>query len=174
MKQSFVKQFVMLLLLSLCSLAAPAQEVKYNYDRDANFASYKTFQWDESGTGAGDPLRDRDIRRAIEDQLAQKGLRKVESGADLRVSYQTALDREKQIDAFTMGPRWSGMGRATTSTVEVGTLVLSLYDSNKRVLVWRGGVSKTLNVSKDPDKNYKNLEKAVAKLLKNYPPKSER
>jgi hypothetical protein len=39
--------------------------------------------------------------------------------------------------------------------------------------VWRGSVSKTLNINKDPDKNYQNLEKAVGKLLKKYPPKSE-
>jgi len=39
-------------------------------------------------------------------------------------------------------------------------------------LVWRGSVSKTLNPSKDPEKNYKHLEKAVVKLLKNYPPTS--
>jgi Domain of unknown function (DUF4136) len=173
MKQSFLK-YVMLLSISLGCIAASAQEVKYNYDREANFASYKTYQWDQVGGVASDPLRDRDIRRAIEEQLALKGLLKVESGGDLRVSYQTQLDREKQIEGFTMAPRWSGMGRAMTSTVEVGTLVLSLYDSNKQLLVWRGGVSKTLNVSKDPDKNYRDLEKAVNRLLKNYPPRSER
>jgi hypothetical protein len=34
-----------------------------------------------------------------------------------------------------------------------------------------GGVaSKTLNIHKDPAKNYRNLEKAMAKLFNNYPP----
>ena len=37
-------------------------------------------------------------------------------------------------------------------------------------LVWRGLASKTLDMSKDPDKNYRTLEKAMAKLFKNYPP----
>ena len=37
-------------------------------------------------------------------------------------------------------------------------------------LVWRGVASKTLDLSTDPDKNYRTLEKAVAKLFKNYPP----
>jgi hypothetical protein len=70
-----------------------------------------------------------------------------------------------------MGPRRSGLVRANTSTIEVGTLVVNLYDPAKKQLVWHGTVSKTLSVSKDPDKNYKNLQKAVAKLLRNYPPK---
>jgi hypothetical protein len=40
--------------------------------------------------------------------------------------------------------------------------------------VWRGSASKTLNIQRDPDKNYRNLEKAVAKLFKNssFPPGS--
>jgi hypothetical protein len=41
-------------------------------------------------------------------------------------------------------------------------------------LVWRGSASKTLDINEDPDKNYRNLEKAVAKLFKNYPPDSRK
>jgi hypothetical protein len=39
--------------------------------------------------------------------------------------------------------------------------------------VWyqpRALASKTLDMSKDPDKNYRTLENAMAKLFKNYPP----
>jgi hypothetical protein len=153
---------------------ALAQDVKYNYDRDANFVSYKSYQWADTRRHARDPLVDQDIRRAIDSQLAQKGLQKVDSNADLQIEYLTAIDREKQLDGWTMGPRWNGMGHATTSTVEVGTLLVNFYDSSRKHLVWRGTVSKTLNISKDPDKNYKNLEKAVGKLLKHYPPKPEK
>jgi len=31
-------------------------------------------------------------------------------------------------------------------------------------LVWRGWVSRTLDISNDPDKNYRNLQKATGKL----------
>src|SRR5262249_5502428 len=139
----------------------------------ADFAAYKTYQWAESKKAVNDPLLDQDIRRAIEAKLSQKGLQKVESGADLTVAYETALSREKQFDGWGMGPRWSGMGRVNTSTVEIGTLVFSVYDPAKKQLLWRGSVSKTLNPQKDPDKSYKNLEKAVAKLLRNYPPNAK-
>jgi hypothetical protein len=37
-------------------------------------------------------------------------------------------------------------------------------------LIWRGEASKTINPKAKPDKVQKHLEKAVAKLLKNYPP----
>jgi hypothetical protein len=48
--------------------------------------------------------------------------------------------------------------------------VIGLFDPAIKQLVWRGSASKTLNVSKDPDKNYRNIEKALAKLFRNYPP----
>jgi len=45
-----------------------------------------------------------------------------------------------------------------------------MYDSANHSLVWRGVASKTINPKAKPDKQTKNLQKAVAKLLKNYPP----
>jgi hypothetical protein len=57
-----------------------------------------------------------------------------------------------------------------TSTIYTGQLGLDIYDSANHTLVWRGVASKTINPKAKPDKQEKNLNKAVAKLLKNYPP----
>jgi len=53
--------------------------------------------------------------------------------------------------------------------IEIGTLVIDFYDPAKKQLVWRGAAASTLDIKKDPDKNYQNLQKAMAKLFKNYP-----
>jgi hypothetical protein len=45
-----------------------------------------------------------------------------------------------------------------------------MYDAAKRDLVWRGVASKTLDAKAKPGERQKNLNKAVAKLMKNYPP----
>lgn len=146
--------------------AAWAQNVRYNYDRDADFGKYKTYQWVESKEMARDQLRDQDIKRAIDEQLAAKGLRKVDENGDLDLTYQTSMSQEKQFNGWGTGPRWSGgMATATTSTIRIGSLVVDMYDPARKQLIWRGNVSKELNPSKDPDKNYKNLQKAMAKLL---------
>lgn len=65
------------------------------------------------------------------------------------------------------------MGTMTTSTINIGTLVFDMYDLNTRRLVWKGYAQKTLNPSGNPEKNHKRIEKAAAKLLKNYPPKKK-
>ena len=81
---------------------------------------------------------------------------------------------------MTASGRWFGrlgwsvrvgqLRRVTTSTIDIGKLTIGLFDPASKQLVWRGAASKTLNISKDPDKNYRNLEKAMAKLFRNYPP----
>ena len=49
-----------------------------------------------------------------------------------------------------------------------------MYDSTHKQLVWRGSASKTLDPKAKPDKKQKNINKAVEKLLKNYPPKQNK
>jgi len=39
--------------------------------------------------------------------------------------------------------------------------------------VWKGQASKTLSGEKDPEKRQQKIEKAMAKLLKDFPPKSK-
>jgi hypothetical protein len=160
------------------SVAAFAQEVQFDYDRSKNFASYKTYQWiDTKPVEVGDQLLDKDIKRAIDAQLLAKGLRRVETGGDLIIGYQTAISKEKEFDGVPSGPPWWGNWgwgntRVTTSTIEVGKLVIGLFDPATQQLVWRGSASKTLDIKEHPDKNYRTLEKAMAKLFKNYPPGS--
>ncbi len=153
------------------------QDVHYNYDRGTNFASYKTYQWVDLPGGVPDQLVDRDIKRAVDEQLAGKGLTRVEKDADLYVVYQVVIDLEKSVNLWGTGGGfgpWGGWGDRTvqgqTSTVPVGILVVDLYDPGRKQLIWRGDASKTIDLKKDPDKNYRNLQKAIAKLFKNYPP----
>ena len=176
--------FISALLFAIT--AAYAQDVRYNYDRTANFSSYKTYLWvDLPGPGGAVPDRliDADIKRAVDEQLTQKGLTRVEKGGDLTVGYHAILSEEKGVNVNALGTGngpwgwsggWGGFSSATvtgqTSTITSGTLLIDLYDSSKKQLVWRGDATRTLNLKKDPDKNYKNLQKSMAKLFRNYPP----
>ncbi len=55
-------------------------------------------------------------------------------------------------------------------TINIGTLNVDLYDVAAKNQIWRGAATKTLGSGKDPDKVNKNLNKAMAKLFKKYPP----
>jgi hypothetical protein len=132
------------------------------------------------GGAQEDQLLDQDIKRAVDEQLAQKGLTKVNKNADLQVDYQTHIREEKSINLLgTGGTGWWGAGpggsgfdsvQGQTSTIPIGTLVVGMYDPARKQLIWRGDASKTVALKKDPNKNYQTLQKAMAKLFKNYPP----
>lgn len=158
--------------LMACIMVA-GQDVRTNYMPGTNFAKYKTYKWVAIEGGAHpNQIVDQEIKQAVDSQLAAKGLTKTDNDkADLYVGYQIAVDQEKQWNAFGMGgARWGGMGSATSSTISNGTLVLDLYDPSTKQLVWTGNATKTLDPSGNQEKNMKNLNKAMAKLLKNYPP----
>jgi hypothetical protein len=168
-------KYTNLIAVMCLSVAGFAQEVHFDYDRSVNFNAYKTYHWiDHNQVQIGDQLLDRDIKRAVDEQLAAKGLRRVDNGGDLLVGYQAGISQEKQFDGFgSWGPRWLGNWgdtRVTTSTIDIGKLTIGLFDPITKQLVWRGYASKTLDIKKNPDKNYSNLEKAMAKLFKSYPP----
>jgi len=171
------------------SSAAIAQDVRYNFDKDANFGMFKTYKWVElKDASKVDSLRDKEIRDSVDAELANKGLTKTESDpADLYIAYQAGIGTEKQFTSYNTGwdygPGWyrggwyggdgGGMTTGQTSTIYTGQLVLDMYDSKNHDLVWRGVVSKTIDPEAKPEKQEKNLNKAVAKLLKNYPPQKK-
>ena len=163
--------------LLICGASAFAQDVRTNFMPGTDFAKYHTYKWvDIKGGAHPNQIVDAQIKQSVDSQLASKGLTKTEGdNADLYVGYQVAVDQEKQWNAYGMGGgvRFGGMGTATSSTINVGTLVLDMYDPATKQLVWTGSASKTIDPSSKQEKNQKNLDKAMEKLLKNYPPKQK-
>jgi len=180
-------------LLSLSALVllagtgtAFAQDVRYNFDQSANFSNFKTYKWVViKGATQLSELVDRQVKAAVDAELATKGLTKSDSDtADLYIGYQAGIGQEKEYTSFDTGWGYGpgyrggwygggggGMTTGQTSTIYIGQLALDMYASSPKTLVWRGAASKTLDPKAKPDKQEKNLQKAVAKLLKNYPPK---
>jgi len=172
-------------LLLLVASSALAQDVRYNYDKSANFAGFKTYKWVViKGASQLSDLPDRQVKAAVDAELAKKGLSKTDGEtADLYIGYQAGVGQEKEYTSFDTGwgygPGWHGAGwygggggmtTGTTSTIYVGQLALDMYSTAPKTLVFRTVASKTLDTEAKPEKQQKNLTKAVTKMLKNYPP----
>src|SRR3981081_2234829 len=164
----------------LAAGAALGQDVRYNFDKNADFSKFKTYKWVTIKDAAKvNDLTDKQIIAAVDAELATKGLTKTsDDSANLYIGYQAGIGQEKQFTSFSSdwgyGGGWyrggcdapgGGMTSGSTSTIYVGSLVLDMYDSANRDLVWRGVASKTLDSKAKPDKQQKNLTKAVKKLL---------
>lgn len=177
---------IAVVLLVLCVSGVAAQDVHYNYAQDVDFSKFRTYKWVEiKGADQANQLTTKQIRDAIDAELAKKGLTKNDADtADLYIGMQTALGTEKQFTSYNTGwgygPGWYGGGwygyggmtttTGSTSTIYVGQLDVDMYESVKHDLVWRGVASKTIDPKAKPEKQQKNINKAVAKLLKNFPP----
>jgi Domain of unknown function (DUF4136) len=158
------------------SSVAPAQKIATQYDRATDFSAFKTYKWITiQGATPPNQITAQNIVSIVDTLLAQKGLALTSAGnADLLVGYQTSVHQQTQVNWFNDGGPWmGGMGQASTSIIDVGTLVIDMYDPARKQLIWRGSATKTLNPSGNADKNYEHLQKAVEKLLKNFPPKEK-
>ncbi|SRR6266481_5145555 len=173
-KSSLIHLGLVLGLMLLASGSTLAQDVSSNAMPGTDFSKYHTYKWVPI-TGATTPnqILDAQIKGSIDSQLAAKGLTKTDGEqADLLIGYQVSIDQQKQWNAYgTGGMRWGGgMGTATSSTIDIGTLVLDMYDPTSKQLVWTGRATKTIDATNSQEKKQKNLDKAMAKLLKNFPP----
>ena len=163
-------------VLFLAALASAfAQQVTTDFDHQANFSQYKTYSWQE--IKPANSLWDARIKNAVDAQLTAKGWTQVDSGGDVAIvaikTTQTQRSLQTFYDGFGGGWRWrgfGGMGEATTTEQDYkeGTLVVDLYDSKTKQLIWRGSSEDT--VSNNAEKNEKNLDKGVAKMFKKFPP----
>ncbi len=164
--------------------SAVGQDVSFNFDKNTDFLKFKTYRWDPSKSAPTSELTDKEIKETIDSEFAKKGLIKTDADpADLYIGYQAGAGTEKQFTSCNAGwvcfAGWycdgcfniGGAGAVTTgatSTIDKGQLVLDIYEHRNHDSVWCGIAA--LDSKAKPDKRQKHLEKAVAKLLRNYPP----
>ena len=171
---------------ALCFVGATAfaQDVKVDFDKDANFAAVKTFTT-KIGTSWNNPISEKRITAEIDQTLTEKGWSKADPDkADAIVVLHGATEKQKTLNTFYSGMGgyggygWrgmgaGGMGTATTTTSEylVGTLVVDIFDAKTKQLMYRGIAQD--EISDKPEKNAKKVAKAADKLFKDFPPGSK-
>ena len=157
--------------------SAFAQQVKTDFDHQANFSQYKTYSW--QAITPANSLWDARIKSAVDAQLAAKGWTQVDSGGDVAIVAIKTTQTQRSLQTFYdgMGGGWGwrrfgggGFGEATTTEQDYkeGTLVVDMYDAKSKQLIWRGRESADL--SGHSDKNAKSLQKNLATLFKHFPP----
>src|SRR4051812_6241876 len=165
MSKAFQIMMVCGVLLLSCASAA-AQDIHFNYMQGTDFAKYKTYKWVQVPNAQyPNQILDGQIKQSIDGQLSMKGLTKTESdNPDLYVTYQLAINQEKQWNSFSTGgdtwgySRWGGWGgyggyggmggmsttTTTSTTIHFGTLNVDIYDVASKQQIWRGEATKTV------------------------------
>src|SRR5246127_1079542 len=154
-----------------------AQQVKTDFDHQANFSQYKTYSWQE--IKPANSLWDARIKSAVDAQLAAKGWTKVDSGGDVAIVAIKTSHTERTLQTFYdgMGGGWrwrgfGGIGESTTTEQDYkeGTLLIDMYDGKTKQLIWRGTTEDPM--SNNAEKNEKTLDKGVVKIFRKFPPQN--
>lgn len=160
---------------------AVAQDVKIDYDKAFNFSPVKTYSI-KVGTTWGNDLSQRRVLTEFDEAIAAEGWKKVADGQeDIQVILHGASQTKQSASTFYSGMggygyRGFGGGTGTASTVvseyRVGTLVVDMFDAKSKNLVFRGTAED--EISDNPEKNAKKLDKASTKMFKDFPPSAKK
>ncbi len=166
--------------------------VTSDWDPGVDFTKFSTFfVLDEATGGAGiDQLVQNRIKGSIASNLQAKGMSRADSekDADFGVGWQLTTDQRSSFQTVSTG--WGGYGwggggwygggaggmstsRTTETRYEVGTLVIAMFDEGKQEMIFTATGSKTLSSGNlTPEQSQKEIDDAVTKILKDFPPGS--
>jgi hypothetical protein len=180
-----ITAFLVLAFMALTGCSGVS--VNHDYDHDADFRKYTDYDWMSGPTVAiGDAraakqqntLLDQRIRRAVDTQLAGRGLKQNSSNPDLIVVYHTGLEDKVNVTdwGYTYGSYYWGWGGRAIDVYQYqeGTLIVDLIDAGTQMLVWRGWATKTIEDNPSPEKVEYNINSIVEKIFRDYPPNKSR
>lgn len=182
-----------LLFLSSCVSVRVASD----YDKEANFDTYKTYAFYKTGIDRAQisDLDKKRILKAIDTEMTSRGFSKSRN-PDILVSIFTK--EKEQVDIYNNnfgwggwgggwggwgggwgwnpwlwgGPGWGGAGRGgnNVSIRTEGSLYIDLIDTKKKELIWQGKGVGTLKSTKNVEKKEKRIKEFVSEILQAYPP----
>jgi len=178
---------MIVLLIAALGLVVPgcsSFQVHSDYNPDVDFAQYGSFAWlprpaEGDKSAQVDGLLYQRIERAVNNNLAAKGMRLVDDQADasLLVTEHINVEQKLQVNTTNYGygyGRWGyyggGYQQTNVDQYEEGTLMIDFIDAKSKQLVWRGTAQSRLRNLKTPEERNKRVREAVNAILERYPP----
>jgi Domain of unknown function (DUF4136) len=179
-----LKQISIFLLIAAFALTAFAQKVRVGYDKGTDFRTFKSYTWAEPSMPVTRPLLYESVIGTVDQELKSKGFTRVERDGDLVLIPEGGMEfglnvaaSTPIISSYAIDPSmWTG-GAAGPSNlmapyVPKGTLVLIFADRSAKKVIWNGTVSENLDIE-NKKKSWEQIQKAIVKLLKEFPPKAK-
>src|SRR5215813_7839335 len=141
-------KLISILLMCFASGAMVAQQVSVNYNHNANFSQYHTYAWGSNNKNAiQNSILAQVAQQDIESAMSAKGLQKVpeSQNPDLVLTASGGEREHTSYNAWGMRGIGGGMGGISPEQNVLTTMVVSLYDTKKQELVWRGIAQDTLS-----------------------------
>lgn len=179
---------IRLVVVLLLVASAHAQKVKVGYDKATDFSRYATYSWAAPATTPTRALLYMNITDGIDSEMKAKGLSRLEKDGDLILIPAGGVDfgiNNAASTPFTWSPTgappaidatmWTGAGgleNLTATYVPEGTFMLSIVDRNANKVIWTGSVKQKVDIEQK-NKALDLINKAIAKLINEFPPKKK-
>ncbi|MBT8265033.1 MAG: DUF4136 domain-containing protein [Bacteroidia bacterium] len=170
-----MKYAIYLIILVMMSSCATVN-VKYDYDKQTDFNSYKTYNYYADMDSGLSGLDNNRLLNILDDALSEKGLSLAES-PDFYINIQSVEFEDHQRN--TVGVGIGGGRRNVGGGISVG-LPLGSSKSNRELIVdfidddrglfWQAVAEASYNTNATPEKREANLKAIVDKILAGYPP----
>jgi hypothetical protein len=171
-----------LAIFSACS----SIKVTSDYDKNADFSKYKTFEyygWAEESDKILNQFDKERLEKSFAAEFAKRDLQLVKENGDMVVSLFIVVDQKTSVTAYTdhygagwgYGARWGwygGYGGPSTTTYSEedyleGTLVVDVFDKAQKTLIWQGVGQKT--VEENPKKRERSIAYTAESIMKPFP-----
>ena len=193
----------LLVALGVLGLAGcTSVQTSTNYDPGSvqQLDTYRTYSWLPMKKDGGDsrvynPIIRARVHQAVDAEMAERGFRQVppDQKPDFKLGWHGAIDEKVAYDVinnyygYGWGPWYNsffgpwgygGAGLPMSQTVareyREGTLILDVVDGESNQLVWRGTAEARLSERMGAGKSQKLINKAVDKLLADFPPEPKK
>jgi len=173
---NYISLFLIMALLLIFSCAVP--KVVYDYDKEANFSTYKTFDFYPDLQLNMNQLDSTRVVQQIESALLAKGFKK-SSAPDIFINiiseqFETSSNNSIGIGLGT-GGRNVGVGVSGGIPIRSNTLTqffkIDLIDVAEDILVWQGTYEGKFKKNISPEAKNEFLRISFEKIFSGYPPK---
>ncbi|TFH39541.1 MAG: DUF4136 domain-containing protein [Bacteroidia bacterium] len=176
-----MKKYFIGLIAATILVACSSVKTSFDYDKQADFTKYKTYQLSKETMSMDVNQLDRDrIVAAVENQMTAEGFKKSDT-PDVIINVHIKTAQEVSATATTTGGgygygyRYGYAGGFSTTQVSyneytVGTMFISMVDMSMEKIVWQGVGTKTLAENASADKKESNINYAVKAIFESYPP----
>jgi hypothetical protein len=175
-----MKKMFLIMAALIGSSACSSVRVSSDFDREADFASYKKYSFTKEAQEL--PVSDINRKRvldAISNELAAKGFTTSDQ-PDVWIDLKVKAE-QKEIASTSSTPyygrgygyRWGGGFSTTEINIDQyveGTLFVDMIDAAKKQLVWQGRAVGTLDPDASAEKRESNISAAVKQIFTKYPP----
>jgi hypothetical protein len=181
MKKVTISSFLLIITVALITSCGPSLKVSSDYDKSADFTTYRTFSmYDLKTSGRVSQLNRERIAKYIKAEMTKRGFKETNTNPDLMVNAVTVIKDKRSLVAnsnyYSYGgfyrpyAYWAPASRYTTvSTYEYkdGSLVIDVVDAKTKKMIWEGTASAQFEKRpQDPDAA---ISSTVAKIMEAFP-----